>query len=247
MNNPMNKKRTNHRRQRMLRMPTLLTLLLLALPLGGGHAAAQGLIGVRLSGGAAWNFGSGFQNVGANEANVLQPVLGAGVTLRVIPHLRVGLGYDYSRMVREQLNGTLEPIAGSVLPGSVEGTVYKDFKMRFHAMGATVEYNVLPVGGLLSLYVGTGFGCLFATGNTWALSVRNEMRSDNWTSTVTINGQNEMHSYAAPYIPATVSLECRILPRTALCLGCASRVILSKNILAPTAQVQATLGIRLDL
>ena len=246
MNNHMNKQRTTHRWQRMLRLPALLTMLLLMWPLGGGHACAQGLIGVRLSGGAAWNFGSGFRNVSANEANVLQPVLGAGVTVRVIPQLRVGLGYDYSRMVREQLNGTLEPIAGSVLPGSVEGTVYKDFKMRFHAVGATAEYNVLPAGGLLSLYVGTGFGCLFAAGNTWALSVRNEMRSDNWTSTVTINGQNEMHRYAAPYIPATVSLECRILPRTALCLGCASRVILSKNTLAPTAQLAATLGLRLD-
>ena len=225
----------------------LAILLLLTLAPGGGRAAAQGIIGVRLSGGAAWNFGSGFKNLGANQANVLQPVLGGGVTVKVLPKMRVGLGYDYSRMVREQLNGTLEPIVGSVLPGSVEGTVYKDFKMRFHAVGATAEYDVLPAGGLLSLYVGTGFGCLFAAGNTWALSVRNEMRSDNWTSTVTINGQNEMHSYVAPYIPATVSLECRILPRTFLCAGVVSRVLLSKNTLAPTAQLHATLGLRLDL
>lgn len=234
MNNDMKQQRT-----------ILLTILLLTL-VPTGRAAAQGLIGVRLSGGAAWNFGSGFENVGANEANVLQPVLGGGVTVKVLPKMRAGLSYDYSRMVREQLNGTLEPIAGSVLPGSVEGTVYKDFKMRFHAVGATAEYDVLPAGGLLSLYVGTGFGCLFAAGNTWALSVRNEMRSDNWTSTVTINGQNEMHSYVAPYIPATVSLECRILPRTFLCAGVVSRVLLSKNTLAPTAQLHATLGLRLD-
>ena len=80
----------------------LLTLLMLLLTLApGGRAAAQGLIGVRLSGGAAWNFGSGFKNVGANEANVLQPVLGGGVTVKVLPKMRAGLSYDYSRMVRE--------------------------------------------------------------------------------------------------------------------------------------------------
>ena len=223
----------------------LLTILLLTL-VPTGRAAAQGLIGVRLSGGAAWNFGSGFENVGANEANVLQPVLGGGVTVKVLPKMRAGLSYDYSRMVREQLNGTLEPIAGSVLPGSVEGTVYKDFKMRFHAVGATAEYDVLPAGGLLSLYVGTGFGCLFAAGNTWSLSVRNEMRSDNWTSTVTIDGHNEMHHYAAPFIPASVSLECRILPGTAVCVGGLYRLVLSKNDLAPKGQAAATLGLRLE-
>jgi hypothetical protein len=222
-----------------------LTILLLALPLGG-RATAQGIVGVRLSGGAAWSFGSSFRNVGANEANVLQPVLGAGVTVKVLPQFRVGLGYDYSQMVREQLNGTLEPISGSVLPGSVEGTVYSDFKTRFHAAGLSAEYNVLPVGGPVSLYVGTGFGCLFAQGNTWALSVRNEMRSDNWTSTVTINGQNEFHYYAAPFIPATVSLECRILPQTSVCVGGLYRLVLSKNDLAPKGQACATLGLRLD-
>ena len=227
-------------------LPAILAFLLLVLPFGGGRATAQDLFSVRLTGGAAWNSGSSFKNVGANEANVLQPVLGASVAMEVMPRMRVALGYDYSQMVREQLNGTLEPIDGSVLPGSVEGTVYKDFKMRFHAIGATAEYDVLPAGGLLSLYVGTGFGCLFAAGNTWALSVRNEMRSDNWTSTVTVNGKNQMHNFAAPFIPASVSLECKILPKTALCVGATSRFILSKNTLAPNTQLFATLGLRLD-
>ena len=226
-------------------IPVILTILLLTLPLGS-VVSAQGLINVRLSGGVSWNFGSGFENVGANEANVVQPIVGGGVTVKVMPRLRAGLGYDYTQMVREQLNGTLQPISGNVLPGSVEGTVYSDFKTRFHAVGVTAEYDVLPAGGLVSLYVGTGAGCLFAAGNTWSLSVRNEMRSDNWTSTVTIDGHNEMHHYAAPFIPATVSLECRILPQTSVCVGGLYRLVLSKNDLAPKGQACATLGLRLD-
>ena len=242
MTNPDNKKLSYMKKQRTI----LLTILLLTLAAGGGRAAAQDLFSARLSGGVAWSSGSSFKNVGANEANVLQPVLGASVAMEVMPRMRASLGYDYSQMVREQLNGTLEAIDGSVLPGSVEGTVYKDFKMRFHAIGATAEYDLLPAGGLLSLYVGTGFGFLFAAGNTWALSVRNEMRSDNWTSTVSVTGKNQMHNFAAPFIPATVSLECKILPQTALCVGTTTRLILSNNTLAPKAQFFATLGLRLD-
>ena len=224
---------------------TTLLMMLVVLLLGGSGAAAQDLISVRLMGGAAWNTGSSFKNVDANQANVVQPVLGAGVALKVLPKMRVGLGYDYSQMVREQLNGTLEPIDG-MLPGSVEGTVYQDFKMRYHAIGATAEYDVLPAGDLLSLYVGTGVGCLFASGNTWALSVRNEMRSDNWTNTVSVDGKNQMHDYAAPFIPASVSLEYKFHPQTAVCAGAVTRLILSNNDLAPKAQFFATLGVRFD-
>ena len=242
MKNPANIKLSYMKKQRTI----LLTILLLTLAAGGGRAAAQDLFSVRLSGGVAWSSGSSFKNVGANEANVLQPVLGASVAMEVMPRMRASLGYDYSQMVREQLNGTLEAIDGSVLPGSVEGTVYKDFKMRFHAIGATAEYDLLPAGGLLSLYVGTGFGFLFAAGNTWALSVRNEMRSDNWTSTVSVDGKNQMHSYAAPFIPASVSMEYKFLPQTAVCAGAVTRLILSGNDLAPKAQFFATLGIRFD-
>ena len=137
-------------------------------------------------------------------------------------------------------------ISGSVLPGSVEGTVYRDFKTNFHAIGVTAEYDLLPTGGWVSLYVGTGAGCLIGMGNTWSLSVRNEMRSDNWTNTVSVGGHNEAHRYAAPFIPASLSLECRILPQTALCVGGMYRFILSKEPLAPKGQAGATLGLRLD-
>ena len=226
-------------------IPVILILLLLTLPLGG-RASAQGLINVRISGGISLNFGGGFDGEGANGMTAIQPETGLGVTLGVAPRFRAGMGYDYTRMVREQVNGTLQPISGNVLPGSVEGTVYRDFKTHFHAVALTAEYNLLPTGGFLSLYVGTGAGCLFATGNTWSLSIRNEMRSDDWTNTVTVDGHNETHHYAAPFIPASLSLECRILPGTSLCLGGVYRLILSKNELAPKGQAGATLGLRLN-
>ena len=226
-------------------LSAFLTILVLTL-LSNGQASGQGLIGVRLSGGAACSFGSGFENASANKANALQPMAGVGVSVNVAPKFRVGLDYDYTRMIREQMNGQLTPITGSVLPGSVEGTVYRDLKTHFHAVGATAEYDVLPVGGIVSLYVGTGVGCLMGMGNTWSLSVRDEMSPDNWKNTVSVGGHNEAHRYAAPFVPATLSLECRILPRTAIRVGGLYRLILSKNDLAPKSQACATLGLRLD-
>ena len=242
----MKTKRSTHTRQRLIRLPALLTLILLIFSPGGGRASAQSLIGVRISGGTALSFGSSFENASANNANAIQPMAGVGVTMKVAPRFRAGIGYDYTRLVREQLNGQLTPIAGSVLPGSVEGTVYRDLKTHFHALGVTAEYDVLPAGGIVSLYVGTGAGCLVGNGNIWSLSVRNEMRSDNWTNTVSVGGHNEAQRYAAPFIPATLSLECRFLLRTAVCVGGMYRLILSKEPAAPKSQAGATLGLRLD-
>lgn len=213
------------------------TLILLVLLLGSGRAMAQENIQVHLSGGAAWNCGSRFGDTRANGTNATQPSLGTRVTIGVLPLLRVGLGYDYSRMLGEQLMGTPDPLTG---------TVYKDLKTYFHALSATAEYNVLTQIDGLSLYVGSGFGCLFATGHTWELSVQNEWDADEWTSTVTMEGHNRKQGYAAPFIPVSASLEYRISPRTALCLGNLYRLVLSKNESAPKVQAFLTLGLRLD-
>ena len=232
-------------------LPFALAMAFLLMVPYGGNVRAQGmlrapsLVGVRVSGGISWDFGGSFAGENANGMTVVQPEAGIGVTLAVAPRFRAGVGYDYTRMVREQVNGTLQPMSGNVLPGSVEGTVYRDFKTHFHAVALTAEYNLLPTGGFLSLYVGTGAGCLFATGNSWSLSIRNEMRSNDWTNTVTVDGHNEAHHYTAPFIPASLSLECRILPGTSLCLSGVYRQILSKNELAPKGQATASLGLRL--
>ena len=222
-------------------LPALLLALFL---LTGSGASAQDLINVRLWGGPSWNVG-GFASVGSNNESAVQPAAGVGISVNVLPQLRVGMAYGYTRMVREQIDGTLTPIVGNVLPGSVEGTVYRDFKTYFHTLDVTAEYNVLRKGSPLALYVGTGVGCLFASGTTWALAVRNEVSAEGWTNRVTVDGHNTLHYYQAPFVPASLSLEYRVLPSTYVCLGGMYRFILSKNALAPKGQAGATLGLRL--
>ena len=235
------KNQKNHNMKNLFSLPALLLALLL---LTGSGASAQGLVNVRVWAGPSWNVGGGFASVGSNKESAVQPEAGIGVSVNVLPQLRAGLAYSYTRMLREQIDGTLAPISGDVQPGSVAGTVYRDLKTHFHAAGVTAEYNVLPAG-LLALYVGTGAGCLFASGNVWALSLRNEVSADGWTNRVTVDGHNTSHSYLAPYIPASLSLECRVLPRTYVCLGGQYRFVLSKNPLSPKGQAGVTLGLRL--
>lgn len=151
-------------------------------------------------------------------------------------------------MLREQMSGDLQPLTGSgILPGSVEGTVFRDFQSHFFSAGLTGEYNLLPAVSPVALYVGAGFGCLFATGNTWALKLRNEMRSDNWTNALSVGGHNDAHRYAAPFIPARLSLEVPIVPQVALCLSGDYRFLITKQAIAPKHQVGATLGLRIRL
>jgi len=231
----MKKTRATHVGQRMRSLPAILVALLLLLP---GAVSAQGQIDVHLSGGVSWNFGS-------NKGDIAQPLGTVTFSYNVLPRFRAGMGYSYTRMVREQLNGTLEPMDGNVLPGSVKGTLYRDLKTNYHILGVTAEYNLLPAGSIFSLYAGTGVGCLFAIGNTWALSVSQEISADGWMNRVNVGAHNEGHNYVSAFIPASLSLEYCILPRTYLCLGGLYRFVLSKNPLAPKGQAGVTLGLRL--
>ena len=111
-------------------------------------------------------------------------------------------------------------------------------------MGLNAGFALFKAGPL-ELYLGTGAGCLYASGNTWSLSVRNELRSDTLTSTVSVKGHNEAHEYLAPYIPASLSLEIGILSQTKLCVGGQYRYIITGESIAPRHQACATVGLLL--
>lgn len=238
------------RKQSLRALPLFVTLVLLLLPLGG-HVSAQAPVGmgIVLQGGPSWSLGSSFENIPAGRVNVVQPEGNAGIYVTFLQRFRAGLDFSYTRMVREQVNGTLQPMGadGTYLPGSVEGTVYRDFKTHFYAAGVKAEYNLLPSAGPFALYAGTGAGCLIGAGTTWSMSVRNEMRAGEGKNIVSVKGHNELHRYVAAYIPASLSAEFTFLPQVSLCVGGTYRLVLSKEEIAPKHQVCATLGLRIQL
>ena len=228
--------------------PLLLVFLLLLSTAGGLRAqdpyrdAGTGTVGLRLDGGASWAFGSSFENVGANQVNLLQPYAGAGLLINIKPWVRIGADYSYTRMIREQLFTSLQPETGNV---------YRDFKTRFHGASLTGEFDLVELfgrgtgPGRVGLWLGTGLGFLFSQGNTWNVSVSNEISADK--QTIRIGGHNEPLGYNAPFIPVTLSLEYAFLPQVALSIGGGYRFLPGKTDLAPRHQAYAKAGLVFNL
>ena len=225
----------------MKKKTSLLLVFLLLLSTAGGlraqdpyRDARTGTVGLRLDGGASWAFGSSFENIGANQVNLLQPYAGAGLLINIKPWVRIGADYSYTRMIREQL-----------------GTVYRDFKTRFHGASLTGEFDLVELlgrgkgPGRVGLWLGTGLGFLFSQGNTWNVSVSNEISADK--QTIRIRGHNEPLSYNAPFIPVTLSLEYAFLPQVALSIGGGYRFLPGKTDLAPRHQAYAKAGLVFNL
>ncbi len=205
-----------------------------------------GTLGLRLDGGVLWSLGSGFENIGSSSLNEIQPVGDAGLYFNFSPRFRAGLDYSYSRIVREQLDGTQTPLSG----GGSESVVYRDLKTHFHGVALTGEYNLLGsmVGSPLSLYAGAGAGCLFAVGNTYDIGVKNEIVPGGMGNTVQVTGHNEGHRFIVPCFPVTLSLEYAFLPQVSLSLGGGYRFIVAgKHELSPKGQAFATLGLRFNI
>lgn len=221
-------------------MKRFLLVLLIALP---AAAWAQGGIGIRLEGGISYSLGDGMARESAGKPTAVQPQGSAGVYYNFGRRVRAGMDYSYTRMAREDVNGTLAQLPG----GGVEGEVYRDRKTHFHGASLTGEFNVLPAG-IVSLYLGTGAGCLFAQGKTYTIGVSNEVKPGGTGNLIHITGHNVGHNYAAPFIPLTLSLEFRFLPQVAVSLGGGYRFVLAGGReLAPKSQAYGTLGLRFNL
>ncbi len=229
----------------MKKKTSLLLVFLLLLSTAGGlraqdpyRDASTGTVGLRLDGGTSWAFGSSFENIGANQVNLLQPYAGAGLLINIKPWVRIGADYSYTRMIREQLFTSLQPETGNV---------YRDFKTRFHGASLTGEFNLVELlgPGRVGLWLGTGLGVLFSQGNTWNVSVSNEISADK--QTIRIGGHNEPLGYNAPFIPVTLSLEYAFLPQVALSIGGGYRFLPGKTDLAPRHQAFAKAGLVFNL
>ncbi|MCR5709840.1 MAG: hypothetical protein K6G79_05105 [Bacteroidales bacterium] len=225
-------------------MKKIILLLLLSLP---AALWAQGTLGFRFDGGVSWMRGGGIEGTAARTRTAIQPQAGAGLVFNFTPAFRLGLDYGYTRMLREQTNASLLPQPD----GGVKGDVYRDFRTNFHGAGLTGELDLLGLGGgkaPLSLYVGTGVTCLFASGNSYTIGVSNTIKPDKTGNSIHVTGHNEGHRYVAPCIPATLSLEYLFLPQVALRICGGYRFVLAgRQGISPKGQAYATVGLCFQL
>ena len=155
-------------------------LLLLLLPASlQAQDAREGTLGIRLDGGLSWSLGGDFANSGKNALTLIQPQGVVGLFYNFSSRFRMGLDYGYTRMIREQTNGTMNALPG----GGIAGEVYRNLKNHFHAAELTGEFNLLGEGPL-SLYLGAGAGCQFVVGNTYTIAVKNEVKPGGIGNTI---------------------------------------------------------------
>ena len=193
---------------------------------------------VRLDGGLSWAFNSAFDHQDGVRAHLTQPSVGLGIMWYHNSRTRIGLQYDYSRIVREQA-GTLVQLPG----GGVEGDVYKDFKAQLHALSLMGEYKLLG-NDRLSAYAGAGLGFLLGAGNNYSLGIKNEMLSGGAGNIVHVNGHNEQVLDIFPAVPLTFSLEYVFLPQVAVNVAAGYRFVLAgHDAFVPKGQLSATVGL----
>ncbi|MCR5277336.1 MAG: hypothetical protein K6D54_06710 [Bacteroidales bacterium] len=221
-------------------MKKIVLVLLLFLPTA---LWAQRTLDFRFDGGISWMRGGGAEGTSDRAITAIQPQVGAGLCFNFNPVFRLGLDYSYTRMLREQTRANLLPQPD----GGVKGDVYRDFKTSFHGAGLSGELDLLGLGGRkkpLSLYVGSGVACLFATGNSYTIGVSNIIKPDKSGNTVHVTGHNERHGYVVPCIPLTLSLEYAFLPQVALRISSGYRFVLAGGQeLSPKGQVYASVGL----
>jgi len=206
------------------------------------RTARTGTVGLRLDGGVSWNFGSSFENVNANRLNEIQPQIGAGLLYNISPRFRAGIDYSYTRMLRAQTDAAMHPISG----GGEECDFYRDLNTHFHSASLTGEFNLLG-GGRVSLYAGTGVGCLFAAGNIYTMGVKNTPIEGGTGSTISFTGHNEPHRYNAVFVPVTLALEYAFLPQVALRISGGYRFLPVQKELSPKSQAYAQAGLVFNL
>lgn len=174
-------------------------------------------------GGATMVHGLGMSSVDAAPGMNIFPEIGAGVSFNIRPWIRFGLNYDFSKYAREQRFSEFQPLDVPVGEGTLSerygGLVYSKMWTHYHAADMTLELNIMELwknrrDRRFNLYAGAGFGWLFASGNTYDISMGHERWSGSYKETINtwLDAVNSRHKYDVGYVPMLLSAEFDVSP-----------------------------------
>lgn len=208
-------------------------------------------------GGATMVHGLGMSSVDAAPGMNIFPEIGAGVSFNIRPWIRLGLNYDFSKYAREQRFSEFQPLEIPAGEGTLSeqygGLVYSKMWTHYHAADMTLELNIMELwknrrDRRFNLYAGAGFGWLFASGNTYDISMGHERWSESYKETINtwLNAVNTSHKYDVGYVPMLLSAEFDISPVVTVGLqGNYKRLLSCDN--APKGIGTASVVLRLNI
>ena len=174
-------------------------------------------------GGATMAHGLGMSSVDAAPGMNIFPEIGAGVSFNIRPWIRLGVNYDFSKYAREQRFSEFQPLEIPAGEGTLSeqygGLVYSKMWTHYHAADLTLEFNIMELwrnrqDRRFNLYAGAGFGWLFASGNTYDISMGHERWSGSYKETINtwLDAVNSRHKYDVGYVPMLLSAEFDVSP-----------------------------------
>lgn len=214
-------------------MKRYLTIIMLALSSGlfadvvaqerGSSAYRTATWSLYAEGGATMAHGLGMSSVDAAPGMNIFPEIGAGVSFNIRPWIRLGVNYDFSKYAREQRFSEFQPLEIPAGEGTLSeqygGLVYSKMWTHYHAADLTLEFNIMELwrnrqDRRLNLYAGAGFGWLFASGNTYDISMGHERWSGSYKETINtwLDAVNSRHKYDVGYVPMLLSAEFDVSP-----------------------------------
>lgn len=248
-------------------MKRYLTIIMLALSSGlfagvvaqerGNSAYRTATWSLYAEGGATMAHGLGMSSVDAAPGMNIFPEIGAGVSFNIRPWIRLGVNYDFSKYAREQRFSEFQPLEIPAGEGTLSeqygGLVYSKMWTHYHAADLTLEFNIMELwrnrqDRRLNLYAGAGFGWLFASGNTYDISMGHERWSGSYKETINtwLDAVNSRHKYDVGYVPMLLSAEFDISPVVTVGLqGNYKRLLSCDN--APKGIGTASVVLRLNI
>ena len=172
-------------------------------------------------GGLSWATGVWYENIDAKQSYKLAPAVGGGIDFTIRPWVRVGAEYLWSRYRREQRLSVLETATMPV-------KTYGNYLVNYHNAKLGVGFNLLEFwparrAQWLNVWIGTGAGYTFATGNEYGIYFSNTITGGGVTtpltpdatisneSSVTLTGNvrttNRHEAFDTFYLPATLHIE----------------------------------------
>lgn len=172
-----------------------------------------------------------FENVSPSPDTYVAPMVGAGITYNIRPWLRLNLGYETSKYLREQRFGAAQ----------ADGLTYRNLEVLYNDVEFNGELNIAQffrekgTSGRFNAYIGTGIGEMFAYGYDYTvkmgekLTVSEDKYNDNYTFKAWLEGHNDDIAHMSPYIPANLSIEYDVTPRFTLGVRGSVKYILNKD------------------
>ncbi len=185
---------------------------------------------VYAEGGTSWATGVWYPSLDARPSYGISPAVGVGVDYNIVPWMRVGAEYLWSRYRGEQRFSALDP---KVMPMKT----YGNYLMNYHNAKLGAGFNVMELwpkrkAQWLNLYVGTGVGYMMASGNEYGMYLSSTQTKDGVTlpisSSATISNEksilitgnvrttNEHSSFNTVYIPTSLHIEADVTRRVTL-------------------------------